>query len=328
MRVRKVLSLVVLVLISQSLIAQRMGTPVGGINEVRVRVVYDDDRSVTSPVSVQLLTGSGTPIQEEMSNDRGEVQFRSLPAGEYRVKVTGRGVKDTEAALFANEGGLMQLVRVEPKMGEPISLKGYVSARQLTIPEKAQKEFDKGARDLQDANLSGARKHFEKANELFPNYAAALNNLGVVAIQENDNAKAYDYFQKAVAADDTYVQALVNLGKIEMMNNNLKAALLPLERAKSLAPTDAQVFNMLAVAQIQLGDFDGALANARKVHQLEHEKYAISHYISANVLSRRGLREDAISEYELFLKEAKNSPTAKVAKAELKQLKNQALAAQ
>jgi tetratricopeptide (TPR) repeat protein len=330
MRDRKVLPLgvfILLIISTQLTHAQNFGTTFASRSDVRLRIMFDNDRNLGVPVSVQLFNSSGAPISEGMSNDRGEISFRSLPPGDYRVKITGQGIKDTDALLVSSEGGLTQFVRVEPKPGQLTSVTPYVSAKQLSVPDKAKKEFDKGTRDLNDSNLGSAKKHLEKATELYPDYAAALNNLGVIAIRENENAKAYDYFQKAVQSDDSYVQALVNLARMEMMNKNLKAALPPLERAKSLAPTDAQVFNMLAVAEVQIGEDDRALANARKVHTLEHVKYAISHYISANILARRGLKEEAISEYQTFLKEDPENSATKSAKAELKQLKNQAVAA-
>jgi len=328
MRAGKVLFFAVILLVSQSLLSQQLGASLNDRGaDLRIRVVFQNDLQVTVPVSVQLLTNGGTTLQEGMSNSSGEIQFRGVPQGEYRVKVFGQGIRDMETSLNTTDRGLTQFVRVEPKLGEQTSTSGYVSAKQLAIPEKARKEFDKGARDLEEANFGNARKHFLKANELSPNYAAALNNLGVIATKENDNAKAYEYFQQAVAADENYAQGLINLGRIEMVNKNLRAAIAPLEKARSLTPTDAQVFNLLAVAQVQLGDADNALANAREVHSLEHKQFAVSHYIAASILAKRGLRDDAMAEYELFLKEeTKDAPLAKIATNELKQLKTQALA--
>src|SRR5205085_5096190 len=111
-----------------------------------------------------------------------------------------------------------QFVRVQPATAgaAAMSRSAFVSAGQLAVPDKARKEFDKGTRALNDSDLSSAKKHFEKALELSPKYAAALNNLGIVAIRGNENAKAFDYFKEAVRADDSNVQALINVGKMEM----------------------------------------------------------------------------------------------------------------
>lgn len=332
MRASRVLSFSLIALLFlltlQPLASQHNGVGLGDrAGDLRIRIVLENDRTVSAPVSVQLLTGAGTPFQEEVSNDRGEVQFRSVPAGDYRVKIFGVGIKEMEALVSASAGNPTQFVRVESSVSNQAYANGYISAKQLAIPEKARKEFDKGVHDMGESNLGNARKHFLKANELSPNYAAALNNLGVIATKENDNVKAYEYFQKAVAADENYAQGLINLGRIEMVNKNLKAAIAPLEKARSLTPTDAQIFNLLAVAQIQLGDADSALVNARRVHTLEHKHFAVSHYIAASILAKRGLRDDAVAEYELFLKEeTKDAPLAKIATNELKQLKTQALA--
>src|SRR4051812_25312941 len=81
--------------------AQRPLSSVGRSSDLSLRIVYDNDHPVASPVSVQLLTAGGTPVQDTMSNDRGEVMFKSVPSGEYQVRISGIGVKDTVMELNA-----------------------------------------------------------------------------------------------------------------------------------------------------------------------------------------------------------------------------------
>lgn len=322
MRLRQLFQsiLVVFILFNVSQ-AQRDGIPNAGANEIKLRIVSEGDRPFGAPLTVQLISAGGTPLAEGMSNDRGEVSFRGVPPGEYRVRVTGAGVKETEADLTMAEMSLTQFVRVATKAGQPATMGlGFVSTSSLAVPDKAKREFEKGARALEENNLGTARKHLEKAVSLSPGYAAALNDLGIVAARTNEHEKAFQYFSQAVSSDPTHVQALMNLAKAHMMKKELSAAVPWLNKAAKLAPADAQPFNLLAIAQVQTGDLDNALANARRVHDLDHAPYAISHFIAAQVLAQKGVKDEAIREYETFLKESPTSPSAKVAKAELEKL--------
>jgi len=73
----------------------------------------------------------------------------------------------------------------------------------------------------------------------------------------------------------------------------------------------AQLLTALANAQLQNGETELALANARKVPSLANPKtFAISHLIVAQALAGKGKDDEIAKEYKEFLKEAPDSPLA------------------
>ncbi|HTJ86537.1 MAG TPA: hypothetical protein VL349_04695 [Terriglobales bacterium] len=82
-------------------------------------------------------------------------------------------------------------------------------------------------------------------------------------------------------------------------------------RSSADQPKSAQLLTALANAQLQNGETELALANARKVPSLANPKtFAISHLIVAQALAGKGKDDEIAKEYKEFLKEAPDSPLA------------------
>ena len=58
-----------------------------------------------------------------------------------------------------------------------------VTARELTIPDRALRDYADAQRDLEKHDVEAAEKHLEHAVELAPQFATAWNTLGTIAYQ-------------------------------------------------------------------------------------------------------------------------------------------------
>src|SRR5260370_754089 len=101
-----------------------------------------------------------------------------------------------------------------------------------------------------------------------------------------DSKDAVDAFLAATQIDPTLQQANLYLGQFYYENVKYKEAELYLLRAAADQPQSAQLLTALANTQLQNGETDLALANARKVPYLpNHKQFAICHLIVAQALS-------------------------------------------
>ena len=75
-------------------------------------------------------------------------------------------------------------------------------------------------------------------------------------------------------------------------------------------PLNPVSLTLMCVAEAQTGDDEGALATARKVHQLPHEGYSVVHLVAGQALERKNDPQDAYAEYETYLHESPNGPEA------------------
>ena len=136
---------------------------------------------------------------------------------------------------------------------------------------------------MQQGDLEGGRKSFEKAIALNDHFSRAYVNLGKVAMADKDYARANDLLKKALASDPLNPEALLYASE----------------------------------AAVLVGHFDDAAANVKTLHSVPHEKYALGHYVAARALEEQKKFPEAQQEYALFLKEAPESPQAPRAKQAL-----------
>lgn len=92
-----------------------------------------------------------------------------------------------------------------------------VSATSLKAPPEAVKLFEQGQKQLRQKKPANAVKSFEAAIRIYPQYADAWMNLGLLAVQRNDLMAAARDLDEAVRLDPEasyqacYSDALVNL---------------------------------------------------------------------------------------------------------------------
>jgi len=92
-----------------------------------------------------------------------------------------------------------------------------VSATSLKAPLEAVKRFEQGQKQLRQKKPANAVKSFEAAIQIYPGYADAWMNLGLLAVQRNDLMTAARDLDESVRLDPAasfqacYSDALVNL---------------------------------------------------------------------------------------------------------------------
>ena len=102
-----------------------------------------------------------------------------------------------------------------------------------TTPDR-QELYEK-AMDLYNAGkLKEAKKLYEAVVALDPGYIEALNNLGIIYIQEKDFDTAKDAFAKAVRLKPSYVESYYNLACLHTIKGDIDQGLKYLEKAISL----------------------------------------------------------------------------------------------
>ena len=299
------------------------------IGNVHVRVTFPDDRAPTVQLKVVLL-GDGNQVAETFTNDNGQAQFLNVAIGNYQVSVSGSGIQTTTSDMFevdARKGTQSVFVRVKPaEATEAKTVKGEkatVAANDLKVPKKASQAFDKATKLIAKQQWQPAIDQLNKALALYPSYAEADNNLGVVYARMGDTVKEREAFQKAAAANDHFAPAFVNLARLEMKEHNFRAAEADLNKATSADPTDVRTLALLAQAQLLDIHYEDAIASAHKVHALPHNSYALVHYVAARACERLHRLSEAVSELALFLREEPTGERASAARQEMAALQQQ-----
>src|SRR5262249_49884702 len=156
-------------------------------------------------------------------------------------------------------------------------------------------------------NWAKARDHFQKAIKNYPKFDWSYNNIGVTYIQEKNNRAARDAFERAVAINDKNADAVRNLARMKLMDNDCYGGKILLLKLGP-DPKDADALMMLSFAELKTNELEAALANALKVHQGEPDHFPLAHIIAARVYEIKNNQSAARAQYEMYLKEAPNTP--------------------
>jgi tetratricopeptide (TPR) repeat protein len=191
----------------------------------------------------------------------------------------------------------------------------------LLVPDKAQKEFQKGSEALAKKNWVDAKTHFDSAIAIYPDYDVAYNGLGMSLASAGDSKAARPAFEKAIRFNENFAEAYRNLARISLSERNFEEMDNLLTRSLSADPLNAWALAYAAYSELQLHKFAEALAHAQKTHTVEHKGLASAHTVAALALEALNRQPEAISEYELYLQEDPNGRDAARAKDKIARLK-------
>ena len=303
-----------------------MGTGTSaGVSTIRVHVSYQQSHQAAPSVVVELLSTNGGVVDMRTADGNGSVTFDKVTSGRYRVRVSGGDIETTTGDLIeagGSLGGPYITENIQVRLTNPARTEAGGVAVAAIVPEAAQKEFKLGSKEVDKKHWEEARDHFQKAIAAFPKYAEAFNSLALVEIQLKDGKGAVESYRSATQIDPTLQQANLYLGQFYYENKKYKEAEPYLLRSAADQPKSAQTLTALANVQLQNGETDLALTNARKVPSLPNAKqFAISHLIVAQALTGKAPDDEIAKEYAAYLKEAPDSPLAPRVRDALAKLK-------
>lgn len=292
---------------------------------VQVRVTFDDERAAGDQIRVALMNDSGIPLNDTFTDAEGRATFHVDFPGQYQVQVSGSPIKGKSVAAFRVDDmdkSKTIFVHVKPA-GEPASAatkpntQPVTSAAELRVPGDARKAFHKGMDAWEHNDYPKAAEFFERCVAIYPEYDTAYNNLGVMYYQMKQTEKARAAFEKSVALNDRNADADRNLARILIHDGDFPRAEELLKKSLVVEPLNPVSLTLICVAEIQTGDDDDVLMNARKVHSLPHEGYSIVHYVAGQALEHKGEPQAARAEYETYLQESPSGPEASQVKTAL-----------
>jgi tetratricopeptide (TPR) repeat protein len=281
---------------------------------VRVQIWFADHAVCDPSTFVALIANDGFTFDSAVDGHCA-AEFFEVPAGNYRVKVTGADVASADNADFALSPGMTQDLEVRARHTggletQGLSVAAFVSVSDLSVPSTARKEFEKANRLISKQDWVKAKERLGKAIALYPHYAAAYNNLGAVCSHMRDFGQAREALQKAVSLDDHMALAYVNLGRVSFTIKDFPEVETFIGQAMSLAAPDAEQLKLLAYAQLADHHFDQAIETSRQAHRSQLSHHAFLHVLAAKADELQGKSDDSIAELQQYLREEPAGPRA------------------
>ncbi|MGH9744770.1 MAG: carboxypeptidase regulatory-like domain-containing protein [Candidatus Acidiferrales bacterium] len=270
-----------------------MGTELYGISG---RVYDEQSQQSMRGVELTLREPGGVMRAQIQTDDFGRFDFGSVSRGAYEIvaRATGYDLFSTQVNVGggATRGMTIYLKRTA---GEQASNQSSVSAHELSMPKKARdlvlagkqkvffdKNVEGGLADFQSAvaiaphyyeayyqiamtyyelgKRDEADKNFRKSMELSKEkYGEPVIGMGTMLLDKGDNAGGEKMIRHGLELSPNFWFGYYELGRAYLAENRMPEAKQSAEQARSLMPTAAIVYRLLANVHMREKDYAALL---------------------------------------------------------------------
>jgi len=195
------------------------------------------ENKITKPVQV--------PVKRATKGTEGKNK-KPVP-GPATQRSTGSEDKITKPvqvpATWATKGPEDKIEKPVPGLatqtstGSEDKIKKLAAIQEPTDVEKARESYSRAKVFHSRGSLNQAKRLYQETIKSDPGYVDALNNLGVILIQEGDYPAAQRHFEKAMRLKPAYAEPFYNLACLHAIKGEVKQGLALLQRAVSIDTT-------------------------------------------------------------------------------------------
>ena len=207
------------------------------------------------------------------------------------------------------------------------NVEGFTSSgTSLMAPKDARKSYEKAAKLAKSKKLAEAQKEYEIAVALYPKYAAAWYELGLIHERENRAPQAAESYGKAMEADAKFIKPYLQMAGIYARENKWQEVAQATKTAIKLNPYDFPgAYFYHSVAQVNLHDLEAAEKAAREGMKMDSQNRIpkLAHVLGV-VLAQKQDFSGAAENMKLYLKLVPNAPDADAVKKQLAEVEGNA----
>jgi cytochrome c-type biogenesis protein CcmH/NrfG len=208
------------------------------------------------------------------------------------VNLSGRRIMDNP------DVGTILLRRIAGVEGMTFSMTSAMA------PKDAKKSYDKARDQLKKKKVDEAQKELEKAVDLYPKYAVAWYELGMIHQQANRKDEARKAYGESLKADSKYINPYLQMAVLSAGENNWKEVDETTDRVIQLNPVNfPQAYFFNSVANYNLQNFDDAEKSAREAVKLDGQhRWPKAQHLLGILLAGKGENQAAIDNMRGYLK--------------------------
>jgi tetratricopeptide (TPR) repeat protein len=320
----------------------------GGAMFLSGKVVVADGRPLTGQAAIQTIC-KGQKHTETHTDSHGNFTFQFT----NRISGADAGMSDADASDNSTHRGtqrdfrecelqavlvgfISETIQLSSRLTmfestdigrvvlRPLSsAEGFtISATSASAPPAAQKAFEKARERERKGKWDEARQSFEKAVQIYPQYAEAWFELGRVQVQTNDLEGGRRSFSQAMAADPKYVspyRALAELATQQKQWQEVVDVTGKLLAMTTVGFPDAWFRN--ALANYYLHNFEAADKSTRQGLRLDQDHQIPKlEYLLGLILIQRHQYQEASEHLQQYLHLATKSSDVDDARARLAEI--------
>ncbi|MEP6818417.1 MAG: tetratricopeptide repeat protein [bacterium] len=288
---------------------------------------YADGRPANEVV-VRLDRFSGGFVADVRTDRLGKFKFTGLTPQQYSVVIHQPGYRDIERevnlVMVPAENLQLALIPDPTEVGNrppPAPSKVVLDAN---VPAEARKEFEKA-----DAVLASQKKekaaeamaHLEKALMVYPKFLEAQLKLGAVYMDLQQWNKAEQALKRSLEINPRTVNAYLALGEVYARQKKYEEAEKALKDGLMIEDRSWQGHFALARVYYTKGDLSRAGRQVGLAIQL-NDRFPDAHLLAGNILLRVNNRQDALEQFQAYLRLAPKGEFAAQARQAVQKLKS------
>lgn len=198
-----------------------------------------------------------------------------------------------------------------------------ISATTGLAPKDARKAFDKAKDNVKRQKWAEAQKDLEKAVQVYPKFASAWHQLGLIHEKQNNVEAARKAYAEALSADAKFINPYLQLAQISAKEQKWQEVADTSSRVVKLNPFDfPQAYFYNAVANFNLRKMDAAETSAREAVKLDSQhRIAKASHLLGVILAQKEDYKGAAEQMENYLKFAPTAGDAEQVRKQLEQMR-------
>ena len=292
----------------------------GSVYEISGEIRTADNKAIEN-VMIRIESSTGALVEQGTADNMGRFRFIRLRPGQYKVFATAVGLNAAPQSVDLSRASprvhvFLQLVPVSPTFRTTGSNR-VIDAR---IPLDAQDAVAKARTAVAEKKTAEAITHLQKAIQIYPDYYEAHRMLGQLYMDNSQWDKAEASLRQAVRIDPKVVSSLSSLGEVYRREKKYEEAQKILEEALKLDKNSWESNFTLGRIYWELRDLVKSGKYVARSIELQ-PNIAEGHLLAGNIFIRAGLPENALIEYQEYLRLAPNGEFAAQAQELVDKLK-------
>ena len=306
----------------------RMGGT-GGNNSIQGRIYLPTDNPI-SGFRVK-LESTNAPTITTFTDSEGIFHFSSLEAGHYSIVIDSTDNYESARETMTIDRQLPGestsktfnlVIYLRPK-NTAQAKPGVIRAEFASVPKPALEKYDEALKAVRSNETEKAIQLFNAAIAIYPQFAEAYSQVGILYIKKGDLDKAFEFSSKALQLDSRNFNAKLNSGIVLVNRRKWDEAEKILRQALIQKEGYAPLYMYLGISLIGLNKLDEAETELLKSVSLKSdENVALAHkYLGALYWQKKRFTE-AADELEKYVKLNPKGSDAERIKGTIKELRS------
>jgi tetratricopeptide (TPR) repeat protein len=286
------------------------------------------DGSPANEVVVRLERFSGGYVTDVRTDRLGKFRFTGLSPQQYNLVIHHPGYRDIEREvnLIMVPAENLQLALIPDKSEVGTKQPPLASSKLVldaSVPPEARKEFEKADAILatqKKERTADAMVHLQKALMLYPNFLEAQLKLGTAYMDLQQWDKAEQALKRALEINPKTVNAYLALGEVYARQKAYSEAEKALRDGLIIEDRSWQGHFALARLYYTKGELGKAARQVGLTIQL-NESFPDAHLLAANIHLKVNNRQDALEQFQEYLRLAPKGEFAAQARQAVEKLK-------